>query len=82
LDPLELRSFFEEVEHPVNGRAKLSTVPLRFSGGPDLFHRSPAPALGQHNQELLSEMGLTPVEIAELEADGVVGRSSAMRAST
>ncbi|MGO9745912.1 MAG: CaiB/BaiF CoA transferase family protein [Mycobacterium sp.] len=79
---LAFRGFFEEVDHPVNGRAKLSTVPMRFSGGPGLFHRSPAPTLGQHNEELLSELGLTPAEIADLEADGVIGRSPAMRAST
>ena len=38
LDQLAFRGFFEDVDHPVNGRAKLSTVPMRLSGGPDLFH--------------------------------------------
>ncbi len=66
----------------MNGRAKLSTVPTRFSGGPGLFHRNPAPVLGQHNEDLLVELGLTPAEIADLEADGIIGRSPAMRAST
>lgn len=82
LEQLAFRGFFEEVGHPVNGRAKLSTVPMRFSAGPGLFHRSPAPTLGQHNEELLSELGLTPADIADLEADGVIGRRPAMRAST
>ena len=82
LDQLTFRGFFEEVDHPVNGRAKLSTVPMRFSAGPGRFHRNPAPTLGQHNEELLAELGLTPAEIADLEADGVIGRSPAMRAST
>ncbi len=73
LDQLAFRGFFEEVEHPVNGRAKLSTLPMRFSGGPGLFHTHSAPTLGQHNHEVLAELGLTASEIAELEADGIIG---------
>jgi crotonobetainyl-CoA:carnitine CoA-transferase CaiB-like acyl-CoA transferase len=75
LDQLTFRGFFEEVEHPVNGRAKFSTVPMRFSGGPGLFHTHPAPLLGQHNHELLAGLGLTASEIADLEADGIIGRT-------
>jgi crotonobetainyl-CoA:carnitine CoA-transferase CaiB-like acyl-CoA transferase len=77
LRQLAFRDFFEEVEHPVNGRAKLSTVPMRFSGGPGRFHTSPAPTLGQHNHELLAELGLAPSEIADLEADGIIGATLA-----
>jgi crotonobetainyl-CoA:carnitine CoA-transferase CaiB-like acyl-CoA transferase len=65
----------------VNGWAKLSTVPMRFSGEPARFHTQAAPLLGQHNQELLAELGLTASEIAELEADGVIGSAPAMYAS-
>jgi crotonobetainyl-CoA:carnitine CoA-transferase CaiB-like acyl-CoA transferase len=82
LDQLAFRGFFEEVEHPVNGRAKLSTVPMRFSAGPGVFHTHPAPLLGQHNHGLLAELGLTASEIAELEADGIVGRAPAMHTAT
>jgi crotonobetainyl-CoA:carnitine CoA-transferase CaiB-like acyl-CoA transferase len=82
LDQLAFRGFFEEVHHPVNGRAKLSTVPMRFSAGPELFHTHPAPLLGQHNHELLAELGLTAPEIADLEADGIIGRAPAMYPAT
>jgi crotonobetainyl-CoA:carnitine CoA-transferase CaiB-like acyl-CoA transferase len=82
LDQLAFRGFFEEVEHPVNGRAKLSTVPMRFSGRPGLFHTHPAPLLGQHNHELLAELGLTASEIDGLEADGIIGRAPAMHTAT
>ncbi|MDT5349419.1 MAG: hypothetical protein QOH91_2706 [Mycobacterium sp.] len=75
LDQLTFRGFFEEVEHPINGRAKLSTVAMRFSSGPDLFHTQPAPLLGQHNHDVLAELGLTATEIADLEAVGVIGNS-------
>jgi crotonobetainyl-CoA:carnitine CoA-transferase CaiB-like acyl-CoA transferase len=82
LDQLASRGFFEDAEHPVNGRAKLSTVPMRFSNCAGPFHTAPAPALGQHNRELLAELGLTDAEIADLEADGVIGQTLALRAAT
>lgn len=78
LAQLAQRGFFEEVDHPVNGTARLSTVPMRLSGGPKAFHTSPAPTLGQHNHELLAELGLTVSEIADLEADGAIGTTPAM----
>ncbi|OBH49983.1 CaiB/BaiF CoA-transferase family protein [Mycobacterium sp. E2479] len=80
LDQLAFRGFFEEVDHPVNGPARLSTVPMRFSAGPHEFHTEPAPLLGQHNHELLSGLGLSESDIAGLESDGVIGRTPAMRA--
>ncbi|MGH3633638.1 CoA transferase [Mycobacterium sp.] len=73
LPQLAFRGFFEDVEHPVNRPAAHSTVPARFSAGPQRFHRQPAPLLGQHNHELLTELGLTDHDIAELAADGVIG---------
>lgn len=80
LEQLAFRDFFEEVDHPVNGPARLSTVPMRFSAGPHKFHTEHAPLLGQHNHELLSGLGLSDSEIATLEADGVIGSAPAMRA--
>jgi crotonobetainyl-CoA:carnitine CoA-transferase CaiB-like acyl-CoA transferase len=75
LPQLRFRGFFEEVVHPVNEPVAHSTVPVRFSGGPNRFHVDPAPLLGQHNHELLAEIGLSEDEIAELEASGVIGRA-------
>jgi crotonobetainyl-CoA:carnitine CoA-transferase CaiB-like acyl-CoA transferase len=75
---------FEDVGHPINAAAPHSTMPVRFSAGPDRFHLHPAPLLGQHNHELLTEIGLSDTEIAQLEADGVIGYASgvARRAAT
>ncbi|OBA64845.1 CoA-transferase [Mycobacterium sp. 1100029.7] len=82
LEQLVFRGFFEEVEHPVNGRARLSTVPMRSSSGPERFHAEPAPTLGQHNYDVLAGLGLTAAQIAELEAEGVIGQTPAMRSAT
>lgn len=78
LDQLTFRGFFEQVDHPVNGPARLSTVPIRSSAGPSKFHTQHAPLLGQHNRELLTELGLSDEEIAGLEAEGVLGHAPAM----
>ena len=75
---LAARGFFEDVGHPVNARTPHSTLPFTFSRGPERVHTEPAPLLGQHNHELLSELGLTDEEIADLEAQGVIGNAPAM----
>ena len=70
---LVYRRFFEQVDHPVNGPAAHSTTPIRFTDSIDHFHQTPAPLLGQHNQEILRELGLTDDEIAALQSDGIIG---------
>lgn len=74
---LTARGFFESVEHPVNPPTRHSTLPFRSTRGPERVHTVPAPLLGQHNQDVLGELGLTVDEIAQLEADGVIGTSPA-----
>lgn len=73
LPQLAFRRFFERVGHPVNDAVPHSTLPARFSGGPDRFHTRHAPLLGEHNRELLTALGLSAKEIDALEADGVIG---------
>jgi crotonobetainyl-CoA:carnitine CoA-transferase CaiB-like acyl-CoA transferase len=75
---LAARGFFEDVAHPVSPRTPHSTLPFTFSRGPERIHTEPAPLLGQHNHELLSELGLTDEEIADLEIQGVIGNAPAM----
>jgi hypothetical protein len=38
--------------------------------------------LGEHNHELLAELGLSDEEIADLDADGVIGRAPGVRGSS
>jgi crotonobetainyl-CoA:carnitine CoA-transferase CaiB-like acyl-CoA transferase len=82
LPQLVFRGFFEDVGHPVNAPTSHSTIPFKASRGPDRVHVHPAPLLGQHNHELLSGLGLTDDEIAELEAQGVIGTAPAMHGTS
>lgn len=75
LTPFADRGFFEKLDHPVAGPARYATLPMRFSDRPVGVHRTPAPTLGQHTDELLGELGLTPERIAALRADNVVGET-------
>lgn len=79
LPQLRHRRFFEHVGHPVNPAAPHSTLPIALAQGPRELHRSAAPMLGEHNHELLTQLGLSPQEIEELEADGVIGTEPGTR---
>jgi len=81
LEQLAARGFFETVSHPVNPPTQHSTLPFRLSQAPDRVHVRPAPLLGEHNRELLAELGLSDDEIDDLEADGVIGSAPATAAS-
>jgi crotonobetainyl-CoA:carnitine CoA-transferase CaiB-like acyl-CoA transferase len=72
LPPVQHRQFFEELDHPVIGRSRYSTVPMRFSEGIQPRHTRHAPLLGEHTVELLVELGLSAVEIDALRVDGVI----------
>jgi crotonobetainyl-CoA:carnitine CoA-transferase CaiB-like acyl-CoA transferase len=73
LEQLTARGFFEVLDHPVNAPARFTTMPFRLSRGPRPVHTSPAPLLGQHNHEILAELGLSADDIAALETEGVIG---------
>jgi crotonobetainyl-CoA:carnitine CoA-transferase CaiB-like acyl-CoA transferase len=61
----------EEV-HPLAGRIRYARPAARFERTPaDL--RRPAPALGQHNVEILGEIGYSSEEIGHLRAAGAFG---------
>ncbi|MDL9938111.1 CoA transferase [Gordonia sp. ABSL1-1] len=73
---LQARGFFTQVDHPVNGVASHSTLPVVFSSQPDLTF-GPAPLLGQHNTEVLAGIGLDPAQIEQLENDKIIGQALA-----
>jgi len=75
LPPFQSRGFFEEVKHPVIGNSRYSTLPIKFGRGPERWHTRHAPLLGEHNRELLGQLGLTSDDIDALAAEGIIGES-------
>jgi crotonobetainyl-CoA:carnitine CoA-transferase CaiB-like acyl-CoA transferase len=70
---LRARGFHEAIEHPVVGTRRTPTVPVRYARV-ERWLRTPAPLLGQHNHEILGDLlGLDADELAQLEADGIIG---------
>ena len=65
------RRQFETWTHPVVGDRLYMGWPMRSDDRP--HHRSVAPTLGQHNDEVLAEAGLSEQEIARLRESGVIG---------
>ncbi len=68
------RGFWESVDHPVVGEHRYPGWPMRLSGGPTGWHRSPAPLVGEHNDEVLGGLlGLDADDIADLRQADVIG---------
>ena len=65
------RGMIVELEHPAVGSYKSLGNPINLDGTP-ITYRRPAPLLGEHNQEILTELGFTPDEIAKLMNDGTL----------
>ena len=55
-----------EVEHPLAGKMRMPKPPFNFLNQND-FPKSHAPELGQHNREVLSELGVEEKELARME---------------
>ncbi len=66
---------FEMVEQPGVGQYLMPQNPLTFSGA-ERHAVKAAPKLGQHTEEILTELGLSSMQIARLYDSGVVAGSS------
>jgi crotonobetainyl-CoA:carnitine CoA-transferase CaiB-like acyl-CoA transferase len=65
------RDMFVEMDHPKLGKIKQVGIPLKFSDTPGQV-RSFAPALGQHTDEVLQELGYSEQQISELREAGAI----------
>jgi crotonobetainyl-CoA:carnitine CoA-transferase CaiB-like acyl-CoA transferase len=70
-DPnLIFRNFFNEISHPVIGKASYPGIPWPV---PENIRRAmPAPLLGQHNQEVYGSLGYTEDELISFKETGVI----------
>jgi crotonobetainyl-CoA:carnitine CoA-transferase CaiB-like acyl-CoA transferase len=71
-DPhINARNMMVEVDHPVAGKVVLPGNPIKLSASCDNIER-PSPILGQHTDEVLTELGYTAEKLAELRAAKII----------
>ena len=68
----QVRGMRMEIDHPVEGKVPNIGFAVKLSGTPQQVRRHP-PLLGEHNEEVLAEIGLDAAEIERLRADGAFG---------
>ena len=64
-EQLNASGFWRMVEHPTEGRLRMTDPPVRFSDSPSSVRRL-APRLGEHSAEILAEAGYSAIEIERL----------------
>ncbi len=74
-DPhLKAVGFWEVVDHPTEGKIRMTKFPVSFSETPADVRRLP-PRLGEHSIELLKEAGLSQAEIDKMLESGATLRA-------
>lgn len=64
-EQLNATGFWKMVDHPTEGRLRMTDPPIRFSASPSSIRRMP-PQLGQHSAEILVEAGYSSDQIERL----------------
>jgi formyl-CoA transferase len=71
-EQVKARKMKVELRHPLAGKVATVASPMNFSGTP-IKYRDPPPLLGQHTEEILSEvLGLSKAEIEGLQKNSIV----------
>jgi crotonobetainyl-CoA:carnitine CoA-transferase CaiB-like acyl-CoA transferase len=72
-DPQVLaREMVVDLPHPKVPDLRMPGSPLKLAANPPTLRRPP-PLLGEHNQEVLAELGYNLEQIGELRQRGVIG---------
>jgi len=69
---VKVRELAPEVDHPVIGKFRTMGIPIKFNKTPGDVSMRPAPAVGEHSEEVLREIGYTEEKIAALMSKGVI----------
>ncbi len=71
-DPQALENnYLVDFDHPALGRVKIPGYPVHFSAT-GAGTRSAAPALGEHTDSIMRQLGFTVEEIQELKSEGLI----------
>ena len=73
-EQVKARDMFLPIDHPNVPDLRVPNSPIKLQGTPARLRRPP-PLLGQHNDEVLAELGYAAADIAVLKNAGVIGRS-------
>ncbi len=65
------RGMIVQMDHPTEGILKAIGVPIKFSET-EATDITPPPIMGQHNDEILSMIGISQDEIERLRTDGII----------
>src|SRR5579875_1984352 len=71
MEQLKARDYFAQLEHPAAGKLTYPGAPFKLSTRAWALRR-PAPLLGQHNREVLAEVGVDEQELVRLQKAGAI----------